>query len=549
MTPKVIWFVLLALPIPLTINYFVNLWDNEQYQFFPVLVVACLGMLFGRWDRIFGRTTRASFLLGCLGVIACICASLIYSPWLGFFSALIILTSFAASNTEKLEANNENFQSRNTLVYATIPLWLCLRIPLNLDQQLTIGLQHLTAKVSSFALDSLAIPHDLTGVVFELASGKLFVEEACSGVQSLFAVLSVALLLMAWNRREIILTPIYCIAAIFSAALLNIARVVAIAVSQEMGYNGLASGWRHDLLGYFCLFMAILLLASFDRLFRVAFYPISDENNPFGSGNTANPIKLAWNFAFAPAPPSETSKSMLSNHPPVPASLMILTIGVGLVCWSLQITFAAQYALRPKQSLAEARVGGTEMFWSPSPQLFGSEPSITVESFQSLRNGEDISRGQNTDIWLIHDSQTNLRHRIAISQPYDEFHDLCVCYEGNGWRLSTREVIRKDVDDISINGWEFIFSSWYNDSGSYAYLTFSGLNRDNTPSAVPIETMSDLLTNRFSLGSGLKSQPKECLMIQVWTTLDAPLSVKEQEALKTLQIRLRDIARAAYEKK
>jgi exosortase len=550
MSPHILWAISLALPIPLLVNYFANLWNVDQYQFFIVLILAIAAMYYSRWNRticIPSSLTQVSLLV--MGWLVVLGGTVLYSPWLGYLGFLFNLSCFSLTHYEKTSEEGHEPTSAGTLFYLTIPLWLCLRAPLNFDQKLTVGLQHLTAGVSSFLLDIFSIPHQVSGVIFDLASGKLFVEEACSGVQSLFALLCVSLLLLAWNRRPIVLVPIYAAAAVFSAGLLNIFRVVTIAIAQEWHSLDLAHGWKHDLLGYTCLTLAILLLASFDRLFRVVFFPLSDETTPIAQSRLANPFKLVWNKLLSPVSEAQLKRKLSSTIRTLPKWQLPVFIVAGFLCWGCQLVFGTQRLFKEKEVWVEPAVGGTEMFWAPSKDLFANQTDLVIEGFDSFRNGEDRSGGQNTDVWMVLDTKTKLRHRIAISQPYDGFHDLCICYAGNGWRMGEREVTRNDSSSLSIGGWGFIFSNWFNDDGSYAYLTFSGLNRDNTPTIIPDETIADIFANRFSLGGDREEKLKECLMLQVWTTLDSPLTKDEQAALKQFHIQVREMVRSAFAKK
>jgi exosortase len=289
---KFFWLLCGLLPLPLLFTYFYSLWQIEQYGFFVVLLLAVAAMIYGRWDRIlrFPDSRPAKAILA-IGILIELGASLLWSPWLGYFGFLLMFTSFTLSQREKPEKEGHEPFSAGSLFYLSVAPWLCLRPPLGLDQKLTLSLQHLTARLSSFVLDLLSIPHHITGVVFDLPGGKLFVEEACSGVQSLFALLCVALLFLAFNRRPVVLAPLYAAAAIFSAGLLNLVRIVSIAVAQEWYKMDLAHGVPHEVLGYCCLLSAVLLLASFDRWFRVMFYPLSDRFDPLPDERLPNPLK------------------------------------------------------------------------------------------------------------------------------------------------------------------------------------------------------------------------------------------------------------------
>ncbi len=182
------------------------------------------------------------------------------------------------------------------MLYLLPPCLLVLRLPLNLDTRLTAGLQSATSVVSSYLLDLLGIVHRLAGNVFFLRDEALFVEEACSGVQSIFSLLFCALMLVVWLRRSPATIPFYIVSAIIWALVMNIVRVTAIAVAQDWYGVDLAHGWKHELLGYSCLAIAGLLLWSSDRLFLVIFFPVPRSEMRHAP---ANPIVNCWNKLFA----------------------------------------------------------------------------------------------------------------------------------------------------------------------------------------------------------------------------------------------------------
>src|SRR5205823_3954299 len=91
------------------------------------------------------------------------------------------------------------------LVLALLPvwlfLWLAVPLPLGLDQNLITSLQPLTARGSSVLLDQLGVFHVRAGNVIEVPGKRLMVEDACSGIHSLFAVLACTSFFALWSGR------------------------------------------------------------------------------------------------------------------------------------------------------------------------------------------------------------------------------------------------------------------------------------------------------------------------------------------------------------
>ncbi|MGZ7227087.1 archaeosortase/exosortase family protein, partial [Streptococcus pyogenes] len=74
-------------------------------------------------------------------------------------------------------------------------------------------------------LDAFAVPHAVANNVIQLANRELFVAEACSGIQSVFTLAFLALLMIAWRRRRVWMTPIYLLIACLLAVFANVIRV------------------------------------------------------------------------------------------------------------------------------------------------------------------------------------------------------------------------------------------------------------------------------------------------------------------------------------
>jgi exosortase len=512
----VLWAAMLLAPLPLLYFYYLSLWQFEQYRYFPVLLVA-VGLLFWeRWDRQLrapsGWVAISSIAAGSVTLLL---AVLYWSPWIANVGWLMLCFAFLLSQFSGLGA-------RPSLATIWPPMLLLVRLPLNLDQKLTSSLQDLTSRISSHVLDRLQVAHTLTGNVFDLPGGQLFVEQACSGVQSLFTLLFIAFFLVAWMNRSLILLPIYAMAGIFWAAVMNVVRVVAIAVAQEWFATDLAHGWYHEVLGYLCLGAATLLLLSTDRFLRVWFYPL-----PSDIVVTAkfNPLSAVWNWFF---------DELEHTQRVAPASTQDLKFWPAAVVGVSFCLIAAQFAFRPA-AVAASSQRSQEVMWQPPQDLFGATVGQSpVLGFESIRGGKDIALGDNSDIWNL--NIDGVLARIAISQPYNEFHDLCVCYEANGWKQNDRVIVKIPGSD-----WSYISARFVGPDGRHGTLVFSGLNV-NGETLNPIDSSLSLL---FS--ARVRRAPAidySNLMVQLWATSPAPLSPDQVSGLVESHLLTREAVRS-----
>ncbi len=414
------------------------------------------------------------------------------------------------------------------LLFLFPPCLLVLRLPLNLDNQLTSGLQSATSVVASYLLDLMGIVHRLAGNVFFLKDGALFVEEACSGVQSIFTLLFCALMLVVWLRRSPALIPFYIVSAIVWALAMNIVRVTAIAVAQDWYGIDLAHGWKHEVLGYSCLVVAGLLLWSSDRFFLVAFFPVPRAEVRHAP---ANPIVNAWNQMFASIGgiASQESSELVDNDR--------VTTGNGWVhAAAMAMAAVLVLAVVPTNLIAHSSLGkvrartDTKRWMPPEGILASVSPDLQILAQTQSEKSEESALGKFSTLWNCILGDTPVR--IAVSQ-YDEYHDLCQCYAGSGWRLLEKDVIKPTQGD---ERWTFVSARFVNDETIHGYLIFSSLTRDGLPIRVKPTGLTALFTQRFGdpEDRSMASFDSESMNVQFWVTSESSLSNERLEQLIAL---------------
>src|SRR5690606_33803049 len=120
----------------------------------------------------------------------------------------------------------------------------------------------------------LAIEHLADGNVLLFPHASLFVEEACSGVVSLLAIVACGGILAVWWRRSLIHAACLIVTAVFLAGAMNVVRVVTIALALEKAGVNLSTGWRHETLGLVVFAVSLVGLFSLDRLLSFFLGPI-----------------------------------------------------------------------------------------------------------------------------------------------------------------------------------------------------------------------------------------------------------------------------------
>jgi len=129
-------------------------------------------------------------------------------------------------------------------------LVLSIPLPAIVLNQLALPLQLQASRMGAALLEWRQIPVRLAGNVILLPGHQLFVTEACSGLRSLTALLSIGLLLGALWLKSPLLRVLLLVAAVVMAVLVNAVRVFLTGffvyfISPEMGqgFLHLSEGW------------------------------------------------------------------------------------------------------------------------------------------------------------------------------------------------------------------------------------------------------------------------------------------------------------------
>jgi exosortase len=137
-----------------------------------------------------------------------------------------------------------------------------------LMNQISFELKSLASHTSGIVLDGLGIPVVRQGAILYLTTGPLAVENPCSGLRSLLALLALGTLMARMGT-----VPVWKRVALFAAAwpvalAANVARIVGLGLVATFVSLEVAVGTAHDVSGYLLFVVALGLLEIFRRLLR-----------------------------------------------------------------------------------------------------------------------------------------------------------------------------------------------------------------------------------------------------------------------------------------
>jgi exosortase len=519
------WSLLLlaAAHVPLVVAYYVTLWNREHYQFFPFALIACGVLAYLRRDPEAGwRWSWLSRALVALDATLLLVASLVNSPWAAAVAAALLTLAVLMAARDR-EANR-------SLAYLAILPWLTLKLPLGYDLTVIQWLQTATTRLASRVLLDLSYLHVRQGNVLQFPTKTFLVEEACSGVQSLFTLLFLAALLCCWKRRGLVHMVALFVAAFAVAGIMNLLRVLAVAMLWESVQIDFSTGWPHELLGHAVLLVATGLLWSADAFFFLLDAPVSSK----GRLPSYVAAKVAWwNRIFGGVARREAEPAGLRRAvAPVGAWQGVVAPLFALVCLASQAA-----AMWPEDQGPPPQGKGLALF--PDASLPADLSGFEKRGYEEVTREVSHQMGQFSNIWKYANSRSGMT--VSCDQAYFGWHDLTVCYTANGWiaERSWRE---------TRDGWQAAAVDMFHPGENrYAVVVFSAFDQRGRPVEPPPENALDSkLSDLFRAWRRSEAQSREvCYQAQNLAESLVPLTAEERQSVLELHFAARERLRAA----
>ena len=238
-------------------------WANPDYSHaFLVVPLAGLFAWHRRADLI--RAERAGSTIGL--PIVCIALLLLIVGTLGaeLFLTRVSLLIFVAGSVLFLFG----WRHLRLLMFPLTLVLLTIPIPAIVISRLTLSLQLAASNIAEVTLNALRIPVLREGNVLVLPNAALQIAEACSGIRSLTALITLALLVARFSESRWGPRTIIVLSAIPIAVLVNGLRVAAAAIGAYWYGTSAVEGFVHELLGWLMFLLAFALMAVCARAMR-----------------------------------------------------------------------------------------------------------------------------------------------------------------------------------------------------------------------------------------------------------------------------------------
>lgn len=173
------------------------------------------------------------------------------------------------------------------LAFPLFFLFLMVPLPQSLTNTIAFPLQLIAAKSAVLSLQELGIPALVEGNIIHLAHAELFVHEACSGLRSLMALVTLGVVFAYFFKQGVLWIQLILVASTIPIAIFVNAFRVALTgfLAHHIGEEA-ATGWIHDLQGVFTFGLAFFILLGEGRLIEFLldrFGGSDDPESPLGA--------------------------------------------------------------------------------------------------------------------------------------------------------------------------------------------------------------------------------------------------------------------------
>jgi exosortase len=152
------------------------------------------------------------------------------------------------------------------LAFPVLLLFLMVPLPAIIFNQIAFPLQLLASRAGEAALTLGGVPVLREGNVLELATTKLEVAQACSGIRSLISLLTLGILLGKLSEQPMMMRVLLAVLTVPVAIAANAARVAGTGFAANWIGPEAAEGFFHAFSGWLVFVAAFALLLGAQRL-------------------------------------------------------------------------------------------------------------------------------------------------------------------------------------------------------------------------------------------------------------------------------------------
>lgn len=240
-----------------------QLWQHGQSDYGPLVLIIALWVLYQERHAILGHQGHgqplAATLLLLLGLAMYVIGAALQILFLEGSAWIVLLAACLLA------------QGGWRAIRAATLVWLLLALfvphPAFIVDALTTDLKSYVSVITEATLHTLGYPIGRNGVMLSIGPYQLLVADACSGMRSIFSLITIGLLYLYLMRPPQRWRQAAIVAAIIPVAVLaNALRVMALVLITYHFGNDAGQGFTHTFAHVLLFLAAVALLAALDRL-------------------------------------------------------------------------------------------------------------------------------------------------------------------------------------------------------------------------------------------------------------------------------------------
>lgn len=529
------------------------LWSKPHLQFFPLTmgIVAWVAYQESKLESRLVASWRFGFALFLVffSMAISFAAMFLYSPWVAHVA--VVTTFFAWGLVRFSKAPWTRVVAIGTLLISTVPL------PLNWDQKLIGWLQSWSAKACGSGLDALHIPNFLQGNVIQIADHTLFVEEACSGVTSLYSLIALALIYSVLQRRSLAPSLLLLLVTPLVAINGNILRLLIIVLGFEWLSMDLTHGLPHDIVGISTFLASGVALMCSARILDLIIAPIPKLKSDKSIFRRAFNVLVGWpKLSLDSNDEDDVDEQAEMEHKIGNAEVFPIQLRIGGVPLWLAVFVPYLCILVPPSMVFLWAVTKSESSFSLGIEDQIAKKFPTVEALPKefdngwKRNGYNESTrelrsliGQHSHTWRY--TKGDKAFLVSLDFAFHGWHGLEQCYRNSGWTVGNVRMAETESSP-----WSWVECDMANELGIKGYLWYSlfdefgrDFEMDVEGLGVDIRFARQTILDRFR-GDGEREVPMT-FQIQIFIESGPPLSDEEHEEIRALFVVIREQIRSS----
>lgn len=323
--------------------------------------------------------------------------------------------------------------------------------------------------MASVVLDNMGVRHLMDGNVLVIPERRFLVEEACSGIHSVFALLTAAAFYSVLVRATAFRAVLLIASAVFWACFMNLLRVAATVFFYEQLQIDLGAGVAHTVTGFVTFALAVLFVSFTDQMLRFFTDPIDPQAVEFWK-QRLNPFVQWWNRPPRNVDAAGDKPTAMPTTTPLGAAVVALAIGSVSLAAGVWQVLALQKEAVPEE--APTVIASLESDSLPAQLENWKRVDYRVEQREKNSILGDVSK-----IWTF--QAATHQATVSIDYPFRGWHTLDGCYRGMGWEIDEYRLVPLSVASAAPDVRGAISEvRMHRSSGEQALLLFALLDRD-----------------------------------------------------------------------